>query len=221
MADARTTAILSQYLAPKADIAKAYEKPSAAPQELLGRLTGTSKFANTGRNADNIGESIDSLTGVPLRTAISEAQAGNFNIDAAKKIAASIGSDPRTAPTGYDIASKVTDNPILGAALATGVDVANLPLPVKPGVSATVGKVAEKARKTAANAAVVQHIKSTPAIQTAIKKLQLAKAAGEQVGKQPGVVGMGKLAREAQALELAAMPSDSGKLKLKDVLKNR
>ncbi len=118
--------------------------------------SGTGPFKNTGRKSSGYAETMDSLVGVPARTAIAEAQKGNINSDDVTYLAAlmsnhgrvdlakrifngdfnpqfltkvwnSIGSDPQTAPTGFDVASKVTDNPYAGAGLATIIDLAQIP----------------------------------------------------------------------------------------------
>lgn len=83
-------------------------------------------------------------------------------MDALKKIFHQIGSDPRTAPTGYDIASKVTDNPALGTFLSTAIDFgAQLPGTqfLHPGVTG--------------------EIKNIPGIDNVINASELFKKAGE------------------------------------------
>ncbi len=86
----------------------------------LKSLTGQGAYRDTGRNSSGPGEIVDSYIGGPVRQAISDAQDGNISLNAIK---ARIGADPKAAPSGYDIASKVTDNPYLGTAMATAVDV--------------------------------------------------------------------------------------------------
>jgi hypothetical protein len=85
-------------------------------------LFGQGKFRDTGRESSGYGEALDSVIGAPARLAIQKAQNGDISWDAVKKIFHQIGADPRTAPTGYDIASKITDNPALGTFLSTAVD---------------------------------------------------------------------------------------------------
>jgi hypothetical protein len=110
----------------------------AEKDQMSKMLLGQGQFRDTGREAEGYGESIDSLIGAPARLALSELQQGNISKEAFKKVVSQIGKDPRNAPTGYDIASKVTDNPYLGAGLATAIDVgAQLPVPeaaMAPGV---------------------------------------------------------------------------------------
>jgi hypothetical protein len=104
-------------------------------EQMRGTLNGV--FRDTGRVADNPGEYLDAVLGVPARTAVSEMQKGNFNLDMLKKSLGSIGTDPRNAPTGAQIAEATgVENPYLGAALATAVDVGAQ----VPGVGA-LGKV--------------------------------------------------------------------------------
>ncbi len=104
------------------------------------QMLGIGRFRDTGRKSSGYPEAVDSLIGAPARQGISELQNGNFDIEALKRVVKRIGADPRGAPTGYDIASKVTDNPYLGAGLATAVDVgAQLPTPwLKFGVAGKV-----------------------------------------------------------------------------------
>lgn len=116
------------------------------------KLMGQGQYRDTGRQSSGYGESLDSVIGAPARVAIQEAQRGNLSWDAVKRIFRQIGADPEHAPTGYDIASTVTDDPWLGTFLATAVDFgAQLPgIPhLSPGVIGEVrgvksmGKVAD------------------------------------------------------------------------------
>ncbi len=108
------------------------------PNDMQNMLFGTSNFRDTGRKSSGPGEAIDSVIGAPARVGVNELQNGNLNLETLKKMYNQIGADPRTAPTGYDIASKVTDNPYLGTALATAVDFgAQLPV----GELAAAGKL--------------------------------------------------------------------------------
>jgi len=139
------TAVLSRFITNK-DLGV---EPIDAPNSPAAALTGQGKFKDTGRAADGIAESIDSMTGVPVRVAANELvdniqgapdardmfdYAPTFEprkwYNSAKKIVNSIGTDPEQAPTGFDVASKVTDNPIVGTAIASGLDLAGLPLPM-------------------------------------------------------------------------------------------
>lgn len=137
------------------------DKTKASLEENVSPFLGQGKFRDTGRES-SLGESIDSLTGAPLRRAIAEMQAGNFNLEGLKNTASAFGADPRNQPTGYDIASRVTDNPYLGTALATGIDLANLPIPASPGVAAKVKDIAPEAE------AILSRIK-TPEQAVALK----------------------------------------------------
>lgn len=125
---------------------KAEQLPAFARQ-----LQGTGNFRGSDRASSGPAESFDSLAGVPVRTGLNELASGNYNpISLASKIAGSIGTDPSKAPTGYDIASKVTDNPYLGTALATAADVAQLPIGAESkalgGIAGTVEDLAAKRR---------------------------------------------------------------------------
>lgn len=82
-------------------------------------------FSDTGRLADSPGESIDSYTGAPLRTAISEMQSGNFGPGMLKKAWDQVGKDPQKAPTGENIVETAgVENPYLKKGLGFAVDVA-------------------------------------------------------------------------------------------------
>lgn len=98
------------------------------------QFLGYSHFPDTGREASPA-ERIDSYLGAPVRQGISELQdaggpQGDSFGDALKKVAGRFGNDPKGAPTGYDIASKATDNPYLGAGMATAIDLAQAPVPM-------------------------------------------------------------------------------------------
>lgn len=98
----------------------------------------------------NAGSALDQMTGAPVRVGIEEARKGNFNLrhinnpvgfvldnwEPLKKVVTQFGKDPSTAPSGFDIASQMTDNKWLGTALATAFDLAQLPIGphFKPGV---------------------------------------------------------------------------------------
>ena len=126
---------------PEKQISDMANRPSPYNFDILKSALGQGKFRDTGRESSGVGESLDSMAGAPVRQAIKEAQEGNFDRDAAMRVLARFGADPKNAPTGVDIASKVTSNPYIGAGLATAVDVgAQLPLPVRPGVVGAVKK---------------------------------------------------------------------------------
>lgn len=97
----------------------------AAPQD------DPSMLQSIGHGIAAAGRFVDSYTGAPARAAVGAAQDGNNPISA---FANQFGGDPSKAPTGYDIASKVTDNPYLGTALATAVDFGADPLNALPAV---------------------------------------------------------------------------------------
>ena len=103
------------------------------------------KFRDTNRIPE-IGERIDSMTGVPLRTFMDRAQKGNFGqglIDAA----GSIGTDPRNAPTTEQLTEQALPdaNPYLKAGMKTALDFAD-PLMMIPGGGA--GKIGATVRKS-------------------------------------------------------------------------
>jgi hypothetical protein len=106
----------------KSKIAIDYEPIFKESREGLDRYLGQGTFKDTGRKSEGYGEAIDSITGAPARTLIQEAQRGNLSWDAVKRVFSQIGADPKTAPTGYDIASEMTDDPWLGTLLATAID---------------------------------------------------------------------------------------------------
>ncbi len=106
------------------------DRALSGPSDFTKSMFGQGKFRDTGRESEGLGESIDSLVGAPARLAIDEFRKGNINLETLKKTFTQIGADPRTAPTGYDIASQITDDPTLGTILATAIDVgAQLPIP--------------------------------------------------------------------------------------------
>ncbi len=129
------------------------------------KLLGMGTFRGSDRKSSGFGEAIDSAIGAPARLGISELQKGNFNLDTVKKVIGQIGRDPKEAPTGYDIASKATDNPYLGTALATAVDAgAQLPVgelaaagKVLPGL---VGKVKDVGKASETAKAIIEAIKT-------------------------------------------------------------
>lgn len=129
-----------------ADVLNEMEKPEYGSDELLKRLTGQGSFRDSGRESSGPGEALDSLTAAPVRQALSEGQSGNYDLEAVKRIIGRIGADPQNAPSGFDIASKETDNPYLGTALATAIDVgAQVPIPgmQMPGTPGIIKKLDE------------------------------------------------------------------------------
>ncbi len=88
-----------------------------------------SKFKDTGRMPDNPGEQVDSMIGAPVRAGLDDAAQNGFSVDNLRKAYRAFGSDPRKQPTGFDVANHMgIENPYLGAAVATGVDLAQLPV---------------------------------------------------------------------------------------------
>jgi hypothetical protein len=84
------------------------------------------KFRDSGR-IPGFGESMDSMTGVPLRVFIDRAQKGNFGqglLDAAS----SIGTDPKNAPTTEQLTEQAIpdSNPLAKTGLKTALDFADL-----------------------------------------------------------------------------------------------
>ena len=138
--------ILSDYLqnSPYKQIDKDLENEGgfygAKADDFGAMLEGRGKFRGSDRYASNLGEGLDSVFGAPARVSIDRLQEGNIKA-ALVDAMAQVGRDPKEAPTGVDIASKVTDNPYLGAGLATAVDVAGLPIPVPVGTVGTVKKL--------------------------------------------------------------------------------
>lgn len=120
-------------------------------------LWGEGNFRDTGRKA-NLGESIDSLVGAPARAGLDELvdpseqpqdmfDYGPQAMAILKRMGRAIGADPKQQPTGFDVASKVTDNPYAGTALATAVDVgAQLPVPMGAGLVGKVDDIAPEAK---------------------------------------------------------------------------
>lgn len=112
-------------------------------------------YKDTGRVPEDgdFAELLDHMVGVPARTMVDHAvdpgveardafDYGPWFEALAQKLGKSIQNDPRSAPTGVDIASKVTDDPYAGTALATAIDVgAQLPIPVSPGVAGVIKKL--------------------------------------------------------------------------------
>lgn len=112
-------------------------KDLAVSPEIMGQFTGQPVF-ETGRKG-TIGDALESVTTAPLRTAISEAQKGNFNKKAVQAVLSQIGKDPLTAPTSETIAEQSgIENPLAKAAIATAVDLAPTPTPKFAGVAGTV-----------------------------------------------------------------------------------
>lgn len=90
-------------------------------------MAGQGRFRDTGRKSEGPAEAMDAALGAPARIAISKLQQGDIP-GAISEGVQQFGKDPKTAPTGYDIASKATDNPYLGAGMATAIDLAQVPV---------------------------------------------------------------------------------------------
>jgi hypothetical protein len=88
-------------------------KGTPEAQAFSEQLVGHGKFRDTGRNASNMGEGVDSWLGVPARTALNEVAQGNY-ADAIPKAVKSFATDPQNAPTGHDVARNfgVSDDPM-------------------------------------------------------------------------------------------------------------
>lgn len=142
------------------------QRMDAIPDRMTPQLLGQGQFRDTGRASTGPAEAMDSIVGAPARQAISQAQQGNFNFEGLKKTLGQVGADPTTAPTGYDIASKATDNPYLGAAMATSADLASLPIPgMQPGIVGAVDDVGSTYKAAAKNQrlqALLDSIKQNP-----------------------------------------------------------
>lgn len=119
------------------------ERAELQPEVLnfANSMVGRGTFRDSGRQSEGLGESLDSMVGAPARVAIDRLQDGDPRralVDAMSQY----GKDPSTAPTGVDIASRATDNPYLGTALATAVDVgAQIPMPVRLGMNGVIKKL--------------------------------------------------------------------------------
>jgi hypothetical protein len=145
----------------------------------IEELMNGSAFKDTGRKPRNPGEKIDSVLGVPARVAISEFQKGNLSLDGLKKVLNSIGADPEKQPTGFDISEKMTDNPYLGGALATLIDVgAQVPIgtlsklaKVSPGFAAAIKGVKDEGNVANAAEAFAQRGKTPPSTDARIAQM--------------------------------------------------
>lgn len=139
--EAKLKAVADYVSAKKPSLADVQQQLEAQNPHVVDDLVGTGVRRDGSRSA-NAGEAMDSYVGAPVRTAISQAQDGNFNMDGAKAVFNSIGADPKKAPTGVDIASKVTNNPYVGTAIATAADLAQLPVPgMGVGVPGVINKL--------------------------------------------------------------------------------
>lgn len=120
----------------------------------LDALWGEGKFRDSGRKSSGYAEALDSILGAPARQAIHELQEGNVDNFALERVLGRIGSDPKNSPDSVDIAMKATDNPYLGAALATAVDVgAQIPANFIPGTPAIIKGVKDPGKGMIADAA--------------------------------------------------------------------
>lgn len=175
---------------PHAQIRRMSDLGRVESQDMVNSMAGVGKFRDTGRQAENPGESFDSIVGAPARLAIQEAQAGNISWDAVKKIFHQIGADPRTAPTGYDIASQVTDNPYLGTFLASAIDFgAQMPgsMHLTPGVIGEIKHIKNIGNLTDAAEAFAKRAEAP--IPTETKIAQLHGQTGEVRDAMPDLIG--------------------------------
>jgi DNA repair photolyase len=112
-------------------------------------------FKDTGREKGLL-DWADSVSGAPMRAGIDEMvdpsvaprdafDYGPTIMAVINRIRSAMGKDPETQPTGFSVAEKVTDNPYLGTALATGIDLANLPMGVPAEIKGVKykGKIAD------------------------------------------------------------------------------
>lgn len=90
-------------------------------EEINKMLNGS--YGDTGRVASNPIERMSDAVQVPMRTAIGEAQKGNFGWDALKKVVGSGATDPVNAPSSEELVENTgIDNPYAKAALQTSID---------------------------------------------------------------------------------------------------
>jgi hypothetical protein len=133
----------------KRAIAEAMAK-AQEPSNFERSLFGQGDFRDSGRPSSGPGEAMDSLVGVPVRTWANETARDGASLGGLLKAARSVGTDPRQAPTGVDVADNMgIENPYAGAAMATAVDMASLPVPgaMLPGVAGRVVDKADDAKK--------------------------------------------------------------------------
>lgn len=156
----------------KIDAQKNIDNPDSPMNQFKDQLTGVGTFKDSGRQSEGLGESLDSVTGVPVRTAIDQMQKGNFNLEGARATINSIGNDPRNAPSGVDIAQNMgITNPYAGAAMATLVDVgAQVPLP-----SGASGAVVKEVKALTPEAKAILSQITTPEAAAALKGAERAK----------------------------------------------
>ena len=99
------------------------------------QFLGYSHFPDTGREASPA-ERIDSYLGAPVRQGISELQdaggpQGDSFGDALKNVASrSSAMIQRARQLAMTLPAKATDNPYLGAGMATAIDLAQAPVPM-------------------------------------------------------------------------------------------
>ncbi len=189
-----------------------FDQYRLTPQDLVGGGV----YKDTGRQSSGPADMMDSFVGAPARAAVQEAQNGNLSWDAVKKIFHQIGSDPQTAPTGYDIASKVTDNPYIGTMLATAVDFgAQMPgvQHLTPGVIGEIKGVKNLAPGLVdALEAFAERGKSSPSLETKIAQMhgqagQIKDAVPELLGRAEDDLFGGKPKRRS-AIKSEEPPRD-------------
>lgn len=93
----------------------------------LRSMHGEGDFRDTGRKSDGLGESIDSVLGVPARVLANEIVQGKATPESFAKAVQSVGTDPRNAPTGHDVAlnAGVSDKPMFKAKGSTLANIAS------------------------------------------------------------------------------------------------
>ena len=175
---------------PKKEIEEFAAQSYPKSEEFGRQLTGEGTFRDTGRQSSSPAEAMDAMTGAPLRRFFFDSVRNGLSkksmIDAAK----SIGTDPSTAPTGYDVASGMgIENPYLGAAVATGVDLANLPFPAV-GVAGEIKGVKNKGKIAEATEAF-KEIGKKP-ISTETKIAQMHGQTGEGKNAMPELLRRAK-----------------------------
>lgn len=189
--------------------------------QTMGLLNG--RFNDTGRTASSPGEYLDSIAGAPVRKGLDELAQGKGIVTAAKGGLSSVAADPKNAPTGYDVASHMgVENPYLGAALATAIDV-GAQLPVLEGaqlLSKGASKASGVAGKYLNDLAEQRAFKSLGPVKSFEDSAQ-AKGLINQIGRQAldeGVVT--PLASKKTMLDRAEHGADAKSAQLKGLLED-